>query len=210
MLSGAWIFCNPLLIAAQLSYHKKCGHSISSSQSAHTCSSNIYVLHSIISSLCLLLHCSLYLSVCWWMLPPKHSSSGPSEQQPNHTAARTASSSHASIQQNKQPSKLLCSQQSHVHTGLLLVSSTAGRAQHIKCQCHHFSVTGSHTHMPLTSPDQSSFLSSLIAEPNMMHLLPQTPSRQSSCRCSEQLEVAQELECPQLHPLMVTVGKIPR
>lgn len=143
------------------------------------------------------------------MLPPKHSSSGPSEQQPNHTAARTASSSHASIQQNKQPSKLLCSQQSHVHTGLLLVSSTAGRAQHIKCQCHHFSVTGSHTHMPLTSLE-SSFLSSLIAEPNMMHLLPQTPSRQSSCCCSEQLEVAQELECPQLHPLMVTVGKIPR
>lgn len=70
-------------------------------------------------------------------------------------------------------------------------------------------VTGSHTHMPLTSLE-SSFLSSLIAEPNMMHLLPQTPSRQSSCRCSEQLEVAQELECPQLHPLMVTVGKIPR
>lgn len=102
-----------------LSYHKKSGHSISLSQFAHTRSSNIYVL-GIISSLCLLLPCRLYLSVCWRRLPPKHSSSGPSEQQPNHTAARTASSSHASIQQNKQPSKPLCSQQSHVHMELLL------------------------------------------------------------------------------------------
>lgn len=70
------------------------------------------------------------------MVPTIHSLSGPSKHQPNHSLARTAYSSHISIQvKQTYPAKSQHSQQSHIYKGLLptrRLSSTLGRAQYTK------------------------------------------------------------------------------
>lgn len=65
-------------------------------------------------------------------VPTKHSLSGPSKHQPNHSLARKAYTSHTSIQiKQTNPAKLQRSQQSHVYKGLLPIQrvlSPLGRA----------------------------------------------------------------------------------